>query len=199
MSVEGMRALVDSHAPYGPLIFMAMLVAGVFTHVPMMEILLIAVGGVLFGGFRAFVYGWAGSLVGATSTFLLVRYVGRDYVQRALSGRFVRLRALDERLARNGFWTVFALRLVLVLAPPLNWGLGLTRVGIQHYVAGTALGVVPGIAITVFFADSIANHPPGSGVLSPRTALGAVLIIAAVAAAGTARRLLGRGEATPPV
>src|SRR5881296_2887694 len=58
MSVAGMRALVDSHAPYGPLVFMAIVVAGLFTRVPMMGTVLIAVGGVLFGRLRAFAYGW---------------------------------------------------------------------------------------------------------------------------------------------
>jgi uncharacterized membrane protein YdjX (TVP38/TMEM64 family) len=87
MSVAGMRALVDSYAPFGPLVFMAIVVAGLFTRVPMIGTALIAVGGVLFGGLSAFAYGWLGSLVGTTAIFLLVRYVARDYVQRALHGR----------------------------------------------------------------------------------------------------------------
>ena len=195
MTVAGMRALVDSHAPYGPLVFMTVCVAGIFLHVP--EIVLIAIGGVLFGSVHAFAYGWVASLIGATSTFLLVRYVARDYFQRALRGPLVRLRALDERLERNGFWTVLVLRLVLFLAPPLNWALGATRVRVPHYVAGTALGVVPGIATTVFFADSIANRPPGSDVLSPGVLLGAVLVIALVATATFAARRLGGRPPAP--
>src|SRR6476660_8479150 len=99
MTVDGMRALVEAYGPYGPLVFMAACVAGIFLHLP--EIVLIAIGGVLFGGVRAFAYGWVASLIGATATFLLVRYVARDYFQAALRGRFARLRALDERLARN--------------------------------------------------------------------------------------------------
>lgn len=47
MTVAGMRALVDDYGPYGPLVFMAVCVAGIFLHVP--EIVLIAIGGVLFG------------------------------------------------------------------------------------------------------------------------------------------------------
>jgi uncharacterized membrane protein YdjX (TVP38/TMEM64 family)/isoprenylcysteine carboxyl methyltransferase (ICMT) family protein YpbQ len=181
MSVDGMRALVDSHAPYGALVFMAVIVLGICTRVPMLAQLLIAVGGVLFGGLLAFAYGWVASLIGTTVTFLLVRFVARDYVERALSGRLARFRALDDRLARNGFWTVFVLRLVGVLAPPLNWGLGLTGVRLRHYVAGTALGIVPGLAITVFFADAIANGTPGSGVLSLGIALDPVLVLRSVA------------------
>ena len=196
MTVAGMRALVDSHAPYGPLVFMGVCIAGIFLHVP--EIVLIAIGGVIFGSVRAFAYGWVASLIGATSTFLLVRYVARDYFQRALRGPLARLRALDERLERNGFWTVLVLRLVLFMAPPLNWALGATRVRVPHYVAGTALGVVPGIATTVFFADSIANRPPGSQVLSPGVVLVAVLVIALVATATFASRRLGSRPQAPP-
>ena len=38
--------------------------------------------------------------------------------------RFPRLRALDDRLERHGVATVVLLRLLLFLAPPLNWALG---------------------------------------------------------------------------
>lgn len=58
MSVAGMRALMDAHAPYGPLVFMAIVVAGLFTRVPMMGTVLVAVGAVLFGRLAAFAYGW---------------------------------------------------------------------------------------------------------------------------------------------
>jgi uncharacterized membrane protein YdjX (TVP38/TMEM64 family) len=199
MSIEGMRTLVDSHAPYGPLVFMAMVVAGILTRVPMMGTLLIAMGAVLFGRLPAFACGWVASLVGTTATFVLVRYVARDYLQRALYAFSARLRGLDDRLARNGFWTVFALRLVLGLAPLLNWGLGLTGVRLWHYVAGTALGVVPNIAIAVIFADAIANRLPGGGVPSGRVTLGVVLVVAVIATASVARRLVGRNRPAPPV
>jgi len=193
-SVEGIRALVESHAPYGPLVYMAIVVAGIFVHVPMMGTVLVAVGGVLFGGL-AFVYAWVAALAGTTATFLIVRYVARDYVQRALNGPLARLRALDERLTRNGFWTVLGLRCVLFLAPPLNWEIGLTGVRFRHYLAGTALGLVPGMAMTVFFADSIATRLPISRVLSPSTVVAAVIVIAVVAAATRTRR--GRSAAPP--
>jgi|SRR5581483_3305906 len=196
MTVDGMRALVDAHAPYGPLVFIGVCVFGIFLHMP--EIVLIAIGGVVFGGVRAFVYGWIGALVGTTATFVLVRYVAHDTFQRSLAGRFARLRALEERLARRGFATVLALRLVLFLAPPVNWTLGATRVRLQHYVAGTALGVIPGIATTVFFADSIANRPSGTSVVSPKIAIAALLVAVLLAAATVASRRFFRPSGTAP-
>jgi uncharacterized membrane protein YdjX (TVP38/TMEM64 family) len=188
MSVAGMRALVDAHAPYGPLVFMAIVVAGLFTRVPMMGTVLVAVGAVLFGRLPAFAYGWLAALVGTTAIFLLVRSVARDYVQRTLDARSERLRALDARVTRSGFGTVLGLRLIFGLAPLLNWGLGLTGVRVGHYVAGTALGIVPNLAVAVFFADAIVNRLPGSGTPSPWVVLAGVLVVVVIATAAVARR-----------
>jgi uncharacterized membrane protein YdjX (TVP38/TMEM64 family) len=189
MSVAGMRALVESHPRYGRLLFMAMIVAGIFTHVPMAGTVVIALGAVVFGPFDAFVYGWAAALAGTTSTFLLVRYIARDYLQHMLSTLSTRLRALDDRLTRNGFLTVLALRVVLGLAPVLDWGLGLTGVLTRDYIAGTALGVVPNIAVAVLFANIIANRRPGSGMLFLKVAIiGAALVIVVAAILHAARR-----------
>ena len=192
-SLEGMRALVDSWAPYGPLVFIGVCILGIFLSMP--ELVLIAVGGVVFDGPLAFAYGWVAAVVGTTATFLLVRYFARDALQRTLTRRLGRLQALDERLARNGFATVLVLRLVLCLAPALNWTLGATRVGMQQYVAGTALGVMPGIATAVYFAEAIANRDPGAPILTPGAVVAALLIVGLLVTAAIAgRRLLGRGE-----
>src|SRR5262249_23700480 len=153
--------LVDSAGPYGPLAFIAVCIAGIFLHMP--EILLIAAGGMLFEGPQAFTYGWIAAVGGATSTFVIVRYFPPDHLHRSLGTRFAPPRALDERLERNGFLTVLVLRLVLFMAPPLNWALGASRVRLVHYVAGTAIGVIPGVAAAVFFADSIAQPAAEDG------------------------------------
>jgi uncharacterized membrane protein YdjX (TVP38/TMEM64 family) len=196
VTVADLRALVDSAAPFGPLAFMAVCIGGILLHLP--EIAFIAVGGVLFGRFEAFAYGWLACVVGTMVTFGVVRAVARDGVTRA-GDRFARLRAFDERLASHGFVTVLVLRLALFLAPPLNWMLGATRVRFRDYVAGTALGIMPGIAGTVFFADTIVNRPPDSPLVSARLVLGALLVIALVVTVATAsRRLVANAPAPPP-
>ncbi|HEY3191121.1 MAG TPA: hypothetical protein VGJ70_26745, partial [Solirubrobacteraceae bacterium] len=84
------------------------------------------------------------------------------------------------------------LRLVLFLSPPLNWALGATRVPMRHYVGATALGIVPQMALTVFFADAIASDAR-RGVATPRVALAvALLVVFLASAAVVTRRLLGR-------
>jgi uncharacterized membrane protein YdjX (TVP38/TMEM64 family) len=198
MSIARMRTLVDAHAPYGALVFMAIVVAGLFTRVPMMGTVLVAVGAVLFGRLPAFAYGWLAGLVGTTAIFLLVRSVARDYVQRTLSARSERLRALDERVTRNGFGTALVLRLIFGLAPMLNWGLGLTGVRFPHCLAATALGIVPNLAVAVLFADVVVNRLPDPGTQSPWVVVGGMLAVVAIATAGVARHVRRRRVAPSP-
>jgi len=188
LSVDGMKELVATAGAWAPLAFMAICIAGIFMHFP--EFLLIALGGIALGGLKAFAYGWIACLIGATSTFVLVRYFGREYFQREISARFGRLRALDDRLERDGFRTVLVLRLLLFMAPPLNWLLGATRVKLPHYVAGTAIGMIPGMATAIYFADSLASSPPGRGDLRLLAGAAVVLVLLAIGRAAS-RRFLG--------
>jgi phospholipase D1/2 len=136
------------------------------------------------------------SVVGTAATFLLVRYTAQAWAQRALRERFPRLRALDDRLERHGVATVVLLRLVLFLAPPLNWALGASRVRVRDYVVGTAIGVLPGIGLTVFLADRITAAGSTSELLD-WDVLGPAVILALLIAIGVrvGRRLLGGSRA----
>ena len=58
------------------------------------------------------------------------------------------LNRLDERPIR----TVFILRILLFLAPPLNYALAMTNVRFRDYLVGSALGLVlPLLIITLLF------------------------------------------------
>lgn len=191
MNVDEMRVLIDSFGPYGPLVFIGLCIAGIFLHLP--EIMLIALGGLLFGGVKGFIYGWIGVIVGSTGTFLCVRYILRDVFQTSLENRFHHLRAFDERLAENGFLTVLLLRLVLFVAPPLNWAIGLTKVRLCQYIAGSALGVIPGIAITCYFADSIAGLQSTDTLFTLKMVVPAGLVAVLLIISGiSAWRLFGK-------
>jgi uncharacterized membrane protein YdjX (TVP38/TMEM64 family) len=191
MNVVEMRALIDSSGLYGPLVFVGLCIAGVFLHLP--EIILIALGGLLFGVVKGFIYGWIGVIIGSTGTFLCVRYILRDVFQKSLESRFRRLCGFDVRLADNGFLTVLLLRLVLFVAPPLNWAIGLTKVRLFQYIAGSALGVIPGIAITCYFADSIAGLQSTETLFTLKMVLPAGLIATLLIVSGiSAWRLFGK-------
>ena len=182
VSLEQVRSMVQSLGAYCPVAFVGLCVGAVLLHLP--EIVLIAIGGVLFGSVNGFLLGWIGSVAGSTCSFLIARYFMRDAVRRALLSRFKRIQAFDERLARRGFRTILLLRFALFMAPPLNWAIGVTRVRLRDYVLGSALGVVPCIAITSYAADTVAQAGSLSALLTPDTLLPASLafVIAAVGA-----------------
>lgn len=189
-SLDRMTGFVNSLGVFGPAAFIGLCIAGVFLHMP--EFLVIALGGVIFGGVRGFFYGWIGALAGSTATFLCVRYFMRDTVQASLNGKFKGLDALDSRLAEQGFQTVLMLRLVLFMAPPLNWLIALTRVTFSHYFAASALGIIPGVAVTCYCAGTIVKARSFSDVLTPEFILPFALLAALVLASTlAARRLLG--------
>jgi phospholipase D1/2 len=183
VTVESMRALVDAWEPLGPLVFIAVFIAGFF--IPGPEIVLVALGGVLFGAMWGFVYSWIASFLGTALVFLLVRYTAQAWVQRALRDRLPRLRALDDRLERHGLVTVIVLRLSLFLAPPLNWALGASRVRTADYVLGTALGIVPGIGLTVYLSDRVTDAGSTTELLTVEI-LGPAIVLAILLVSGAA-------------
>lgn len=190
LSVDGLRARIEAYGSFGPLVFMGLIVAGFFFPGP--ELLLVGLGGAIFGTAEGFVYGWIAAVVGTAVPFLLVRQAVGGYVQRADGVRFRRLRAIDERLASRGFATVLVLRLVFCMSPPLNWALGATRVGLRDYVLGTAIGVTPGIGLGAYLGDAVTDAGSWRGLLVPEVVLPALaalgLMIASVVAG---RRIFG--------
>ncbi len=194
LSIDRMRALVDSAGPLGPLVFIGIFIAGFFLPGP--EIVLVAFGGVLFGTFWGFVYSWIACILGTAAPFVLVRYSAQGWAQRALHDRFPRIRALDDRLERHGVVTVVLLRLVLFLGPPLNWSLGASRVRMRDYVVGTGIGILPGIGLTVFLADRISDAGSSSELLTLEV-IGPAAVLVALIAIGVAvgRRMMRRSAA----
>jgi uncharacterized membrane protein YdjX (TVP38/TMEM64 family) len=105
-------------------------------------LLLSFIGAVLFDVWAGTLYTWIGATIGATFSFWLARFLGRDFVDRLLTGK---LQLLDQRLRQRGFVSLLVIRLVpLFPFNGVNFGCGLTSLRTQDYIAATALGIVPG-------------------------------------------------------
>lgn len=191
--LDVLREFIESHGTLAPIVFVGVCVGGIVLHLP--EIVLLAVGGVVFGAPRGFAYGWVGAVIGSTLVFLAVRHGAGHAVSGALGRRFDRFRRLESRFVTHGFQMVLLLRLLLFLSPPLNWAIGATRVSLRAYIAGTAVGIVPGVAGTVLLADSVADAETWRDLLTPDVLLTlGVVVGVAVAGAAFARRALRQAE-----
>ncbi len=146
---------------WAPLLLLAAYLVGGLVLFPVN--VLIAVTVLVFGPLLGSVY----ALVGALASAVLLYEIGRGLRQGALRSRLTpRLRLLGARIARRGLPAIVFVR-VVPLAPysVVNLVAGAARIRRRDYVFGTALGMLPGIAVNALFVDRILaliERPQGS-------------------------------------
>jgi uncharacterized membrane protein YdjX (TVP38/TMEM64 family) len=130
ISPEYVLDSIESHGPVtARLIYVAVYIIGTVLLLP--GTVLSFAGAVLFGAYEGTLYTWIGAVVGSTLSFLLARWLGRDFVERLFGGRFA---AFDQRIREHGF----------------NFGCGLTGIRLRDYVLATAIGILPGTFVYQF-------------------------------------------------
>jgi uncharacterized membrane protein YdjX (TVP38/TMEM64 family) len=179
------RAWVRSAGWAGPVLYAVGFAAVSLTPAP--ATVLTVGAGALFGWWVGLPVALAGALGGAYLGFGLARTLGRDTVQGLVGTRMARL---DGLLGRRGLLAVIFVRLVPT-GPfaVVNTACGLSAVRVRHYVIGTAIGMLPGIA--AFVGVGAFGATPWSTPF-----LVAVLALAVLVAGGTLlsrrRRRTGR-------
>jgi uncharacterized membrane protein YdjX (TVP38/TMEM64 family) len=142
--------------------------------------LLIAVTGIAFGPLYGALYAIVGSTATAVLTYLIGRWIGRDTVRRYLGARVNRL---SRRIAKRGILAMAIIRL-LPIAPftVVNVIAGASHIGLRDYMLGTALGMAPGIVLTVTFVHHLAQaiRNPSPQTFAILGAVGLLLIGTAV-------------------
>lgn len=157
-SPERLRSYLAFSGQYAPLIFIAAFIAGLFLRIPGFAFIILAA--VVFGKFPAMIYSFIAIAAGTSLTFFIARFFLCDTVSKMeIRG----VRGLNEKITRRGFLTVFLLRLVFFLMPPVNWVLGVTGVKYRDYLLGTILGVSPGVILFSFVFGDIGKMDFASG------------------------------------
>ena len=160
-----------------------------FIGVP--QFVLIAAAVVAFGAWTGFAYSWIGTMVSSLVGFYLGRMAGAKTLE-TFSGESVR-RFMDM-VGRNGFLASLIVRLV-PSAPfiVVNMAAGVTPMRVIDFAAGTAIGIIPKIALTAFAGNSIVAAMSGGGIKH----VGGLVAIAAIwiAFGWFARRWLKSREA----
>lgn len=145
--VERIRTLVREAGAIGVVVYFVIFAAGELIHIP--GIVFVLAGLVSWGKVAGYPMALAASVVSVSVSFLVVRTVGG----RALAGlNRPMLRRILDKLDERPIRTVFILRTLLFLAPPLNYALGMTDVRFRDYVIGSALGLAaPLLVVTLLF------------------------------------------------
>jgi phospholipase D1/2 len=128
-------------SPWSPIIVVAVFVGGGLVAFPVN--LLIAATAAAFGPFLGFAYAAMGILASALVTYGAGAWIGRKALMNLVGPRLSRIR---NSLARRGVLAVATVRMV-PLAPftLVNVVAGASQIRLTDYLAGTALGMAPGL------------------------------------------------------
>lgn len=145
--LERFVAWVDSLGPLGPLVFIGGYAAATLAFVP--GSVLTLAGGAIFGLLNGSLYALTGATLGATLSFLLVRYAAREAIERRLEGN-PRFQAIDHAIAQQGIKIVLLLRLSPIFPfNLLNYALGLTKIPLKSYLFAS-IGMLPGTVLYTY-------------------------------------------------
>lgn len=110
---------------------------------------------IAFGPWLGFAYGMAGILLSALATYYAGRIMKRETVRRLAGDK---LDDATKALRRHGLLAMTAVRIVPV-APFLVEGIlaGALRLKVFDYMAGTFLGMLPGVLATSVFGHQLTN------------------------------------------
>jgi uncharacterized membrane protein YdjX (TVP38/TMEM64 family) len=148
-----------AHGPWALPVAVGAFAALAFIGVP--QFVLIAAAVVAFGPWTGFAYSWIGTLVSSLVGFWLGRTFGGRLLQDLAGDGVAKFMKL---IGKNGFLASLVVRLV-PSAPfiVVNMAAGVTPMRLRDFAAGTAVGIVPKIALTAFAGNSIVQAMTGGG------------------------------------
>ncbi len=137
--------------PLGFLIFVGIYILACVFFIPGSVLTLGA--GVLFGVLKGSVLVSVASTLGATSAFLVGRYLARGWVAKKIEGN-AKFKAIDEAVAQEG-WKIVGLTRLSPVFPfnLLNYAFGLTQVSLRHYFFASWVGMMPGTVMYVYIGS----------------------------------------------
>jgi uncharacterized membrane protein YdjX (TVP38/TMEM64 family) len=149
--LRGVLARIDGLGPMAPVIFVGLYILASVLLLPGSILTLGA--GVLFGVVHGAITVSIAATLGATSAFLVGRYLARDWVARRIAGN-EKFRAIDAAVAREG-WKIVLLTRLSPIFPfnLLNYAFGVTRVSLKHYFFASWLGMIPGGVMYVYIGS----------------------------------------------
>jgi uncharacterized membrane protein YdjX (TVP38/TMEM64 family) len=116
-----------------------MVLAVVISPIPSLPLDIAA--GAFFGPFLGTIYSVIGALGGAVVSFMISRFIGREFIERFLGGHInFCTECSDELLTKIVF---FSRLLPVVSFDVISYGAGLTKMSLKKFSMATALGMIP--------------------------------------------------------
>lgn len=152
LTLDTLRTHLATHQWQGLAVFTALFCLGNLAQIPGWIFLAAAVLalGQMAGGIATYFAASVSCLV----VFLVVRLIGGDALRKLDNTLAKRILA---HLDRHPLASVWLLRVLFQTAPPLNYSLALSGVGVRAYLLGTLLGLPLPIAVYCLLFDFLAG------------------------------------------
>lgn len=135
---DQLRATVESAGVLGPLLFVGLMVLLVPLNVP--GVLFVVSSVALFGPVGGVLLSLLGGNLASAIGVVAARRLGRPAFEARMPPR---IRRLEERLAKHGFWGIVAIRCLTFLLQPADWLCGISSIPMRTVLAGTFVGLIP--------------------------------------------------------
>ena len=169
--VREIKLRVNDLGAWGPVLYMLAVYVVIALGFP--RLILCPVGGIIFGFVWGLVWTQIPTLLGYYTTFLFVRWGGRDFVAR----RWPKLKRLDGLFKERAVPALLLVRQLPVSGVLINLLLGLSPVRHRDFLLGTAIGLLPQAIPFTLVASGTVKLSGGESTLYIG---GAALIIFAV-------------------
>jgi len=155
IDIDTFSKYILSHGFLGWFIFVLIYILGTVVAFPGSILTLIA--GFVFSSLVGFVLVVIGASIGALLSFLISRYLFRDYFHKKFTHTKFLLWTKTENQKRLTL-TIFFMRLLPIFPfNTLNYGSGLTKINVKLYFLATLFGIMPGVFLFVFLGSSLNN------------------------------------------
>lgn len=155
--IAGSIHFIRSFGPYAILVSF-LIVVFINTVAILPNIFILAANGVIFGVVKGTLISWIAESVGVIISFLLMRYLFRDYAQNIIS-RSNGLKKIDEISGKKGFRIMLVARSIPYVPSGLitAWG-ALSSICFSDYVLATFIGKLPGTWIEVTLGHDLLSY-----------------------------------------
>ena len=118
----------------------------------------IIAGAAIFGPVWGTFWNWVGIFLCSLTGFLLARLLGREFVERIGGAKIQRA---EKLLHRRGFMPLIAIRFLPIPFTLVNAAAAVVGVKLPKFLAATAIGLLPPIAILTYFSSALLDAATG--------------------------------------
>ncbi len=115
-------------------------------------------GGLAFGKWLGTIYILIGATLGASLSFMIARYFGRQFIASFSWLHKGKIKQFDDGIEKNGLRMMLFMRLMpLFQYDAVNFGSGLSKMKFRDFFIGSFIGMAPGGFINAMLGSSLEN------------------------------------------